>query len=111
MLFLDSFWSLARKTTNATATRRFLLHYEEYLEAVVLEAQDREGGRVRSISDYYKLRRGTAAVYAALDMLLLTELPDSVLDHPIIAELGMLCNDMILISNASAGSHHCPSQI
>ena len=95
-----SFWSLACKTANATAKHRFLIDYEEYVEGVCQQAEDREAGRIRSISDYMDLRRRAGACKPAFDLLLLPlELPNHILDHPIIAELTILSMDMISLAN------------
>jgi Delta6-protoilludene synthase len=97
---LDSFWSLACETASGTAKRRFLLHYEEYVEAVCQQAEDRDIGRIRSISDYLDLRRCTIGAKPSFDLLLLPfELPDQILDHPIITELMFLAIDMIILAN------------
>ena len=96
----QSFWSLACETASATAKRRFLLHYEEYVEAVCQQAEDRDVGHVRSISDYLDLRRRTIGAKPSFDLLLLPlELPDHILDHPVITELMFLSIDMIILAN------------
>jgi len=94
------FWSLACKTASATAKRRFLLHYEEYAEAVVQQAEDRDKCHIRSISEYLDLRRRTIGAKPSFDLLLLPlDLPDHILDHPVITELMFLSVDMIILAN------------
>jgi hypothetical protein len=104
----DSFWSLACENASATAKRRFLFHYEEYAEAVCQQAKDRDMNHVRSISDYLDLRRNTIGAKPSFDLLLLPlELPDYILDHPIITELVVLAIDMIILANVSARRSSC----
>ena len=76
------------------------MHYEEYVEAVCQQAEDRDVGHVRSISDYMDLRRRTIGAKPSFDLLLLPlELPDHILDHPVITELMFLAIDMIILAN------------
>ncbi|KAJ7249055.1 hypothetical protein C8J57DRAFT_1522123 [Mycena rebaudengoi] len=57
--------------------------FDEYTDAVRQQAVDHEMGRIRSISKYLQLRRGTIGVRPSFDLFLLTDdLPDSVVDHP-----------------------------
>jgi hypothetical protein len=98
--FFYSFWALACKTASVTAKRRFLLHYEEYVEAVIQQAEDRDKDHIRSIPEYLDLRRRTIGAKPSFDLLLLPlELPDHILDHPVITELAQLSIDMIILAN------------
>ena len=70
------------------------------MEAVIQQAEDRDNDYVRSISEYLDLRRRTIGAKPSFDLLLLPlELPDHILDHPVITELSQLSIDMIILAN------------
>ena len=105
---LDSFWSLASKSASQTSVRRFLRHYQEYLDAVCLQARDRENNHVRTIDEYFELRRDTIGAKPFFDLLLLPlEIPDEILNDPKIGQLAQLSIDMIIMANVSIIFLHC----
>ncbi|KAF9528055.1 terpenoid synthase [Crepidotus variabilis] len=96
------FWvgATALEGVNTGAANHFIAAMEFYIESVAVEAKDRAEKRVRSVEEYLKLRRGTVAGHS---MLALTEfglnLPDEVLNHPVIVALREAAVEMILIVN------------
>ena len=98
------FWELAIETASPGSQKRFLASFEQYTRAVVQEAQDRQSKRIiRTVEEYFSLRRytiGTQPAFAFLELDL--DLPQEILDHPVITELEILSTDMIILSNVSA---------
>lgn len=83
--------------------RRFLKSYEDYVEAMTLEVEDRQQKSVRkSMADYLDLRRYTGAIKPSLDLILLPlEISDQLLESPTIKELEMIAIEMIAIANVN----------
>ncbi|KAJ7290091.1 terpenoid synthase [Mycena rebaudengoi] len=95
-----SFWKRTLLVANPSSAQRFIKNFDEYTDAVRQQAVDREMGRIRSISEYLQLRRGTIGVRPSFDFFLLTDdLPDSVVDHPHIERLTCGAIDMTILAN------------
>ncbi|OJA11858.1 hypothetical protein AZE42_03256 [Rhizopogon vesiculosus] len=94
------FWARAIQSASPLSQRHFLDNYAAYLRAVVVEAQDRDEAHCRTIDDYLKLRRDTVAAKPAFAIYEMgMNLPDEVLNHPVIAELAECITDLMLIDN------------
>ncbi|KAF4601362.1 terpene cyclase [Pleurotus pulmonarius] len=79
---------------------RFINSFGAYLDAVVQEAEDRAQGHVRNTEDYFRLRRGTIGAKPSFAIgELYMNIPQEIIDHPVISKLAGLCVDMILIGN------------
>ena len=88
-------------SVSSSATR-LRLSLEEYIEAVVIEAQDRERGHIRSISDYLALRRGSAGPKPSFYFYLLpVNISDDVLAHPTVTKMLEDAMDLICLGNVS----------
>ncbi|KAJ6490976.1 terpenoid synthase [Mycena sanguinolenta] len=95
-----SFWKRTLLVASHSSAQRFIKNFDEYTDAVRQQAVDREIGRIRSISEYLQLRRGTIGVRPSFDFFLLTDdLPDSVVDHPHIERLARGAIDMTILAN------------
>jgi len=76
------------------------LSLEEYIEAVVIEAQDRERGHVRDIEAYLALRRGSAGPKPSFYYYLLpVEISDEALSDPAVDRLLQRGMDLICLGN------------
>ncbi|KAJ3561920.1 hypothetical protein NP233_g9901 [Leucocoprinus birnbaumii] len=96
-----SFWARTLQTASETVKRRFIASYEDYVRAMIQEADDRQQKRVRkSMADYLALRRYTGAIKPSFDLLLLpSEISDEVLDMPVVKELEMIAIEMVAVAN------------
>ena len=95
-----SFWSRALKSASKCAATRFVRDYETYVAAVIQQAEDRDRNYVRTIEEYYELRRNTIGAKPSFDLLLLPlEIPEEILEDPRIATLAELSIDMIILGN------------
>ena len=64
------------------------------------EASDRTSGHIRSITDYFQLRKQTAATYSTLFPVELgLNIPDEVIEHPVLQSLRSLTADSLVLTN------------
>ncbi len=96
------FWDLAKKTASTQAQKRFIDTFDEYLESVVQQAADRNNSHVRGIESYLEVRRNTIGAKPSFALLEFDmQLPDEVINHPVIKELEKSCIDMLCLGNVS----------
>jgi hypothetical protein len=70
------------------------------MDSVVQQAIDRTNNRIRDIDSYFEVRRDTVGAKSSFAICeLYMNLPDTVMDHPVIMKLTELCIDMIIIGN------------
>ena len=84
--------------------RRFVEQFEEYCVAVGKEADFRDQQRVLGLDAYVALRRENGAVQPCLRLfsyVLPVDLPDEIINHPLIVSMYTSAADMILWSNVS----------
>jgi hypothetical protein len=98
--YIDRFWLRAIEVASEAAQRRFLKSFAAYVYAVIDEAADRNGGRIRGISDYLELRRLTAATFAScFPAELGLDIPDEIMTHPTMESLLVLAGDILILTN------------
>ncbi|KAF9067678.1 terpenoid synthase [Rhodocollybia butyracea] len=94
------FWELASKGATPTGQRRFIETYQLYVNSVIQEAVDRADNHIRDVSSYFQVRRGTVGATPSFALLEFTmDIPDEVMEHPVIREFIMGCVDMLIIGN------------
>jgi Delta6-protoilludene synthase len=97
-----SFWKRTVECSSSSSAQRFIRDFDEYTDAVRQEAVEREAGFHRNLQDYYALRRRTVGARPAFNLFLLPEdIPDEVLESPLIGKLAIDAIDMILLANVS----------
>lgn len=68
--------------------------------SVVQQAVDRNNNHIRDIDSYFEVRRDTIGAKPAFAICeLYMNLPDTVMNHPVIMKLTELCIDLIIIGN------------
>lgn len=90
------------KTASAPSARRFVDYFEGYLKSVVEQAQDREHNRIRSIAEYFDVRRltvGARPSYALMELGM--NIPDEVWEDPAMEIMAVCVTDMIILDNVS----------
>ena len=81
---------------------RFISGFDDYLKSVIVEAEDRVTGNLRTVDDYIILRRDTCAAKPTFSCLGLgLQIPNEVFENPFIIALLENAADLILISNVS----------
>ncbi|KAG6915082.1 hypothetical protein DXG01_013552 [Tephrocybe rancida] len=94
------FWELSSKCASEGARRRFIDNFDTYTAAVVQQAHDRAQSRIRTIKDYFVVRRDTIGAKPAFVILQFgLDLPDEVFTNPEIQRLSNACVDMIILGN------------
>lgn len=92
------------KRGGANCRRRFAELCEKYIAAVVREADLRGRGEVLGVEAYRLLRRCNSAVdycFGLFEYVLGIDLPDEVMDHPVLRRMRDSAVDMICWSNVS----------
>ncbi|KAK0628328.1 terpenoid synthase [Bombardia bombarda] len=82
------FWDLGRKTATPMAERHLIETMQLYVDSVVQEAEDRRTDRVRTVDEYWELRRHTCGcfptfVLAELEM----DIPEEIYQHPLLERM------------------------
>ncbi|KZS86919.1 terpenoid synthase [Sistotremastrum niveocremeum HHB9708] len=96
----QSFWARASTSSSCSAANRFVEHVQAFVDAVVIEAADRDSNHLRNMDDYLNLRRSTIGVMPCFDILQMgMDLPDDVVNHPKIVLLVDLATDMLILAN------------
>lgn len=98
------FWqrALSLAKPGHSCIEHFVDGFEDYVYAVVQETNDKASGRLRTVQDYLKLRRGTTSsksIFALIEFGL--DLPDNVLSHPVVKRLTEGAADICAITNVS----------
>lgn len=89
-----------RKICTGSFLRHFIRAFDVYTHGCAVQAEDRAAGRIRDIESYFDLRRDTTGVKPSIAICeIQMNLPDDVVDDPIISRLMILCNDFIIIEN------------
>ena len=94
------FWKNARKPATKTAQRRFIHTFSLYLEAVGQQAVERDCFQLRTVENYFEIRRntiGTRPSFVVLEFKM--DILDDVMAHPSIVTLTDASTDMIAICN------------
>lgn len=94
------FWELSSQFASIGARRRFIAALNSFTTAVVQQAQDRAQNYMRTVDEYFLIRRdtiGAKPAFAVLEFGL--NLPDEVFEDPVIQTLTDVCIDLIILSN------------
>lgn len=87
-----------------TASKRFAASFDDYLNSVVTQAADRDTKRVRNIRSYLEVRRltiGALPSYAIMEAGM--NIPDAVMNLPVVMELTNVVTEMLCIGNVRPG--------
>ena len=88
------------KSATKTAQRRFIHTFYLYTEAVVQQALERDNSQLRTVENYFEIRRNTIGARPSMVIHEVHfDIPDDVKQHPSIVALELACVDMIAIGN------------
>ncbi|KNZ76668.1 Pentalenene synthase [Termitomyces sp. J132] len=94
------FSKISMKCASEIARRRFIAKFDMYTAAVVQETIDRAENHIRSIDDYFLVRRHTIGAMPSFVLLHFElELPEEVFEDPVIQRLENASADMISLCN------------
>ena len=84
------------------AMERFISDFDAYTKSVILEAEDRVAGHLRTVDDYVILRRDTCGAKPTFSFYALgLHIPDAVFANPLMISLIENATDLIAITNVS----------
>ncbi|KAH9966533.1 isoprenoid synthase domain-containing protein [Russula dissimulans] len=96
------FWSRCIRDCAPAVQQRFKSHMQMFFQAVQQQALFRANGTVPDLEAYIDMRRETSGCKPVFDLIeysLDLELPDAVIEHPVIAALNEGANDLVTWSN------------
>lgn len=98
----NRFWQRGMKSASQPSARRFVDAFDAYVKAVTDESKDRDHEHIRDVNTYMSLRRFTIGGRPSFALLELgMELPDSIIEHPIMEKLTETALDLIILGNVS----------
>ncbi|EGN94592.1 hypothetical protein SERLA73DRAFT_163111 [Serpula lacrymans var. lacrymans S7.3] len=99
-------WQFRERATRGANPRyqqRFIDTFQEYTDTVIQQAGDRQSNHLRTVDEYFAVRRGTSGVKSSLALILFDSdfdiSPDQVLDHLVVLELEICATDSIITVN------------
>lgn len=97
-------WLRMLKTVGPRCRRRFVDTLELYFKAIMQQAADRAAKRVPELEAYISLRRDTSGCktgFSLIEYAAGIDLPDEVVEHPVIQSLLDATNDSVSWANVS----------
>jgi hypothetical protein len=104
---INSYWRRLRWTASQGSQQRFIETFDFFFQAVSQQAFDRAHGAIPDLESYIALRRDTSGCkpcWALIEYANNLDIPDEVMEHPIIRNLGEAANDLVTWSNVSVSS-------
>ncbi|KAH9169505.1 terpenoid synthase [Lactarius sanguifluus] len=93
-------WELTIKTASHQSLKRLIKTGSACAQAVVQKAADQRHKHIRSVEEYFELRRDSIAARPAFTLIELDmNLPKEAVQHPVIEEMTILAVDMIILGN------------
>ena len=99
-----SYWRRLLSTSARGPRQRFIETFDFFFQAVTEQALDREDGVIPDLASYIALRRDTSGCkpcWALIEYANNLNIPDEVMEHPVIRSLGEAANDLVTWSNVS----------
>ncbi|KAF5365843.1 hypothetical protein D9757_012802 [Collybiopsis confluens] len=94
------YWQRVLKFATPRGQERFIEIYDEFVSAVVEQANDREHSTIHDVDSFLEVRRNTIGAKPSFAVLELDmSLPDEVVHHPVIVKLRLLATDMLCLGN------------
>lgn len=105
LLIFFSFWRRVQLTGTPGMQRRFIDTFDLFFQAVTQQAKDRHSGDVQDLESYIALRRNTSGCkpcWALIEYAYGLDIPDAVMAHHTLEDMGEAANDIVTWSNVSA---------
>ena len=97
-----SYWTRLIAGGSPGVQNRFVHTMDLFFRAVTIQARDRASGIIPDLEDHIVVRRDTSGCkpsYAMIEYANGLDLPDEVMEHPIIQSLEEATNDLVALSN------------
>ncbi|CAL1699466.1 unnamed protein product [Somion occarium] len=98
----QDYWRRLIPTATPGTQQRFMETMDFFFQAVTQQAVDRANGVVPDLDSYIALRRDTSGCkpcWALIEYAYNLDIPDEVMEHPVIVSLGEAANDLVTWSN------------
>lgn len=99
------FWVRMQETAGPGCQQRLMSTLDTYFQAIMQQADDRGSENIPELEEYILLRRDTSGCktgFAFIEYAARIDLPDDVVEHPIIKALADATNDLVSWANVSA---------
>lgn len=96
------FWRRVQLTGTPGMQRRFIDTFDLFFQAVTQQAKDRHSGDVQDLESYIALRRNTSGCkpcWALIEYAYGLDIPDVVMAHQSLEDMGEAANDIVTWSN------------
>ncbi|KAK1229843.1 Sesquiterpene synthase Agr1 [Marasmius sp. AFHP31] len=96
------YWQRLIRTASPGTQQRFIETFDFFFASVTEQAQDRSSGTIPDLESYIALRRDTSGCktsFVLIEYAYNLNIPDEVMDHPLIRSLGEAANDLVTWSN------------
>lgn len=100
-----SFWVRMQETAGPGCQQRLMSTLDTYFQAIMQQADDRGSENIPELEEYILLRRDTSGCktgFAFIEYAARIDLPDDVVEHPIIKALADATNDLVSWANVSS---------
>ena len=104
ILVPHSYWARCLKNCKPGPSHRFKETLEQFFESVNLQAQDRDRNQIPDLESFIDIRRDTSGCKSTFDLIEYAydiDVPQEVLEHPVIEALKQGSNDLVAWSNVS----------
>ena len=98
------FWVRMQETAGPGCQQRLMSTLDTYFQAIMQQAADRGSHNVPDLEEYITLRRDTSGCktgFAFIEYAAYIDLPDDVIEHPVIKALSDATNDLVSWANVS----------
>ena len=98
----NSYFRRMIATASPGAQQRFIETFDQFFQAVHQQASDRANDIIPDLETYIQQRRDTSGCrpcWALIEYANNLDIPEEVMDHPIIRSLGEAANDLVTWSN------------
>jgi len=99
-----SYWKRLVKDGSPGAQQRFMSTMDLFFQAITIQAKDRRDGTIPDLDPYIAVRRDTSGCkpcWALIEYANDLDIPDEVMEHPVMEALGEATNDLVTWSNVS----------
>lgn len=96
------FWKRLIKDGSPGAQQRFMSTMDTFFQAITIQAKDRRDGVIPDLDSYISVRRDTSGCkpcWALTEYANGLDIPDEVIEHPVVEALGEAANDLVTWSN------------
>ena len=107
-----SYWARCMENCKPGPAHRFKETLEQFFESVNLQAQDRDANQIPDLESFIDIRRDTSGCKSTFDLIEYAydlDVPQEVLEHPVLEALKQGSNDLVAWSNVSLYFLHIQS--